>query len=129
MIQPLRRAHQWIMTGFALVLPAIFVAGLAVRQPSPPLSASLPGRHVSTGDASGKLRSFQKALAPDLLVYWARTVPSGLTLPHDARLLGSLDQTQGLNVSEVSGGYLVAYSLADRRVVAYVAVGAEMRRP
>ena len=129
MIQPLRRAHQWIMAGLALVLPAIFVAGLAVRQPSPPLSASLPGRLVSTGDPSRDLRSFQKVLAPDLLVYWARTVPSGGTLPHDARLLGSLHETQGLNVSQVSGGYLLAYSLADRRVVAYVAVGTEVRRP
>ena len=129
MIQPLRRAHQWIMTGFALVLPAIFVAGLAVRQPSPPLSASLPGRRPTAGNISETIRSFQKVLAPDLLIYWARTVPSGATLPPDARLLGSLHGTQSLNFSQVSGGYLLAYSLADRWVVAYVAVGAEVRRP
>jgi hypothetical protein len=128
MIQPLRRAHQWIMTGLALVLPAIFVAALAVRQPSPPLSASLPGSRISTEDDSGELRSFQKVLAPDPLVYWARTAPSDSTLPPGARLLGSLHGTQSLNFSVVSGGYLLAYSLPDRRVVAYVAVGAEVRR-
>jgi hypothetical protein len=120
MIQPLRRAHRWIMSGLALVLPAIFVAGLAVRQPSPPLSASLPGRRATAGNIPETIRSFQRVLAPDLLVYWARTAPSGATLPLDARLLGPLHGTQSLNVSQVSGGYLLAYSLADRRVAAHV---------
>ena len=129
MIQPLRRAHQWILTGLALVLPAIFVAGLAVRQPSPPLSKSLPGRRPTAGNISETIRSFQKVLAPDLLIYWARTVPSGATLPPDARLLGSLHGTQDLDLSKVSGGYLFAYSLPDRRVVTYAAIGAEVRRP
>ncbi|MCI0417641.1 MAG: hypothetical protein L0312_00215 [Acidobacteria bacterium] len=122
MIQPLRRAHQGIMAGLTLVLPTIFVAGLAVRQPSPPVSESLPGRCASARNISEAMRSFQKVLAPDLLVYWARAVPSDGTLPPDARLLGSLYGTQGLDVSPVSGGYLLAYSLPDRRVVAYVAI-------
>ena len=129
MIQPLRRAHQWIMAGLALVLPTIFVAGLAVRQPLPPLSESLPGRRPTAGNISEAMRSFQKVLAPDLLVYWARAVPSDSTLPRDARLLGSLHGTQGLDVSLVSDGYLLAYSLPDRRVVAYVAISTEVRRP
>jgi hypothetical protein len=127
MIQPLRRAHKWIITGLALVLPAIFTAGLAVRQASPPLSESLPGRRPTAGNISETIRSFQKVLAPDLLIYWARTVPSDATLPPDARLLGSLHGTRDLDLSQVSGGYLFAYSLADRRVVAHVAVGAEVR--
>ena len=129
MIQPLRRTHQWIMVGLALVLPPVFVAGLAVRQPLPPLSESLPGRRPPARNISEAIRSFQKALAPDLLVYWARTVPSGAILPLDARLLGSLHGPQSLNFSEVSGGYLLAYSLADRQVVAYVAVSTEVRQP
>jgi len=129
MIQPLRRAHQWIMAGLALVLPTIFVAGLAVRQPSPPLSESLPGRRPTAGNISEELRPFQKVLAPDLLVYWARAVPFGATLPPDARLLGSLHGTQGLDLSQVSGGYLLAYSLPDRRVIAFVAVSTKVRRP
>jgi hypothetical protein len=128
MIQPLRRAHQWIMTGLALVLPAIFLAGLAVRRPSLPLSESLPGR-VSAENTSEELRSFQKVLAPDLLVYWARIAPSDATLPRDARLLGSLHGTRGLDLSHVSGGYLLAYSLPDRRVVAYVPVRRGARQP
>lgn len=129
MIQPLRRAHQWILTGLALVLPAIFIAGLAVRQPSTPFSESLPGRRPTAGNVSETIRSFQKFLAPDLLVYWARTAPSDSTLPPDARLLGSLHGTQDLDLSQVSGGYLFAYSLPDRRVVTYAAVGVEVRRP
>lgn len=129
MIQPLRRAHQWIMAGLALVLPTIFVAGLAVRQPSPPRSESLPGRRPSAGNISEAMRSFQKVLAPDLLVYWARAIPSDATLPPDARLLGSLHGTEGLDLSPVSGGYLLAYSLPNRRVVAYVATSTEVRRP
>jgi hypothetical protein len=120
MIQPLRRAHRWIMSGLALVLPAIFVAGLAVRQPSPPAAEVLPAGCFSAGHPVEELRSFEKVLAPDLLVYWARTAPSGATLPPDARLLGPLHGTQSLNVSQVSGGYLLAYSLADRRVAAHV---------
>ena len=129
MIQPLRRAHQWIMTGLALILPVIFVAGLAIRQPSPPLSGSLPGRHPPPGNISEAIGSFQKVLAADLLVYWVRTAPSDSTLPPDARLLGSLHGAQGPELSQVSGGYLLAYSLPDRRVVAYVAVSTEVRRP
>ncbi|HEU0007476.1 MAG TPA: hypothetical protein VFS12_15940 [Terriglobia bacterium] len=129
MIQPLRRAHQWIMTGLALILPVIFVAGLAIRQPSPPLSGFLPGRRPPPRSISEAIGSFQKVLAPDLLVYWVRTAPSDSTLPSDARLLGSLHGAQGLELSQVSSGYLLAYSLPDRRVVAYMAVSAEVRRP
>lgn len=129
MIQPLRRTHQWVITGLAVVLAAIFTAGLAVRQPSPPLSASTPGRRPTAGNISETIRSFQKVLAPDLLVYWARTEPSDSTLPPDARLLGSLHGAQDLELSQVSGGYLFAYSLPDRRVVTYAAVDAEVRRP
>ena len=128
MIQPLRRAHQWIITGLALILPVIFVAGLAVRQPSP-LSGSLPGRRPPPGNISEAIGSFQKVLAPDILVYWVGTAPSDSTLPPDARLLGSLHGAQGLELSQVSSGYLLAYSLPDRRVVAYVAVSKEVRRP
>lgn len=75
------------------------------------------------------MRSFQKVLAPDLQVYWARAVPSDATLPPDARLLGSLYGAQDLDVSPVSGGYLLAYSLPDRRVVATVPVSQEARQP
>jgi hypothetical protein len=129
MIQPLRRAHKGIMTGLALLLPAIFVAGLAVRQPSPPLSGSFPGRRPPARNISETIGSFRKVLAPDLLVYWARTVPSGTTLPPDARLLGSPYGTQDLDLSQVSGGYLLAYSLRDHRGVAYEVVSTEVSRP
>jgi hypothetical protein len=122
MIQPLRRAHQRIMVSLALVVPAIFVAGLAVRQPSPPVRESLPKGSTSARSVSGELRSFENILAPDLLVYWVRAVPTDATVPPDARLLGALYGTQGLDLSEVSDGYLLAYSLPQRRVVAHVAV-------
>ena len=128
MIQPLRRAHRWITAVLAPVLATILTAGLAVRHPSPPLTESLPGR-VAAGNISEELRSLKKVLAPDLLVYWVRTAPSDTTLPPDAHLLGSLYGALGLDSSQVSSGYVLAYSLPDRRVVACVAVSTEVRRP
>jgi len=116
------------MTVLAPVLAAIFTAGLAVRHPSPPLTELLPGR-VSAENVSEELRSLKKVLAPDLLVYWVRTAPSDATLPPDARLLGSLYGAQGLDLSQVTSGHLLAYSIPDRRVVACVAVRTEVRRP
>lgn len=35
MIQPLRRRHCWMMAAITIVLPIVFVAGLAVRKPIP----------------------------------------------------------------------------------------------
>lgn len=128
MIQPLRCAHSWIMAVLAPVLVAIFTAGLAVRHPSRPLTEFLPGR-VSAGNISEELRSLKKVLAPDLLVYWVRTAPSDAILSPDARLLGSLYGALGPDLSQVSSGYVLAYSLPDRRVVACVAVRTEVRRP
>ena len=37
MTRPLRRAHRWIWLALAVLLPALFLAGLLVRQePQPP---------------------------------------------------------------------------------------------
>lgn len=35
MIHPLRRRHLWMTTAIAIILPVVFVAGLAVRKPIP----------------------------------------------------------------------------------------------
>jgi len=127
MIQPLRRAHQWIVMGLALVLPTIFVAGLSVREPVPALSESLPGRRSSTGSA--KAMPFHEVLAPDVLVYWSEVAPSDASLPPDARLVGSLHLIQSLEGTPFPGGYFLAYSLADRRVVANEPVNREAGQP
>ena len=42
MTQPLRRAHGWIMIVLAVVLPAVFVAGLTARKAPAPVN---PGIH------------------------------------------------------------------------------------
>ena len=36
MIQPLRRKHFWIWIGLAVLLPILFVAGLATRRATTP---------------------------------------------------------------------------------------------
>lgn len=36
MTRPLRTFHFWIWLGLAILLPALFVAGLAVRRPTTP---------------------------------------------------------------------------------------------
>ncbi len=35
MIQPLRRRHRWMMVTITIILPVVFIAGLAVRKPIP----------------------------------------------------------------------------------------------
>ena len=128
MIQPLRRAHQKIMVGLAIVLPTIFAAGVVLREPVPPVSEPLPGRQSLAARRSDVI-PFRKVLAPGLLIYWADVAPSDANLPSNAQLLGSVHSMQSSETTPVSNGYFLAYSLADRRVVAYEPVSREPRQP
>ena len=100
MIRPLRRRHRAIFVGLALLLPALFVAGLASRRPAPlddalpalggvvdpegtpsfaagpELWSGLPIRTWIFSDASGVrgsrliLEALEELKWPELLVYW-----------------------------------------------------------
>jgi len=41
MTRPLRRAHRWTWVALAVLLPALFLTGLLVRQETQPLNAEL----------------------------------------------------------------------------------------
>jgi hypothetical protein len=40
-IQPLRRAHRWIWLALSLLLPAVFIAGIAARRSTTPPNSGL----------------------------------------------------------------------------------------
>jgi len=128
MIQPLRRNHRWVMTGLALVLPVLFLAGLAARSPVPPDRWRLPGAGEPDPQVAGLLRPYQNLLAPDLIMYWsASPAPDGV-LPADAKLLGSPQGLQAPSRLAVSSGYLLLYSLAHQQLVARIPIR-EVKQP
>jgi hypothetical protein len=68
------------------------------------------------------LKTLNRELAPDLLVYWSPSVPADDTLPREAVLLGSLHGSQFRLSRPISGGQFLLYSLAHRRLVSSVRV-------
>ena len=52
MIQSLRRRHRWMMAAVTIILPVIFVAGLAVRKPVPASEQVPAGVAPLAADAS-----------------------------------------------------------------------------
>lgn len=140
MIQPLRNYHRWIFEGLGVVLPIIFLAGLAVR-PSATQSASaatpIAGKKIveSTGawknhiitttlysDDSGvsfRLQPVSSLNQPDLLLYWsADTVPPTSGFGENATLLGAFEVNRLYKLPAGSkGGSLLLYSLAHRQLV------------
>jgi hypothetical protein len=128
MIQPLRRTHYWATTGLGIILPMVFLAGLAARTPFPPERQSLPGVSIPNFQFSALLQPYKKLLVPDLIVYWSASQPPDGALPANAKLLGSLHGPQTLNISTISPGYLLLYSVAHQQLVAEVLVK-EVRPP
>jgi hypothetical protein len=120
MIQPLRRAHRVTFIGLAVVLPVVFVAGLAVRGPLPP-SERVSDRITFTLPTGTEMVADSRDLwgagvdAPDPLVYW------------NDRLLGSLSQArrEGLRLPATNGS-LILYSLGWRKQVGRAQVPKEM---
>ncbi|MBM3804791.1 MAG: hypothetical protein FJW26_21080 [Acidimicrobiia bacterium] len=119
MIQPIRRAHRWTIAGLALLLPALLTASLSVRERHPiedPISVG-----AEPPPALGKtLQTFERELAPDLLIYWSSSLPSDDQLPAGAVFLGALHGARFRQVPPPSHGYFLLYSLAHRRLVSSV---------
>jgi hypothetical protein len=135
MIQPLRRCHRYSFVALAVVLPAIFAAGLAARRPLVPIQPHSDRIHLTmpSGAAmvTGSRQLWGSAVeAPDLLVYWTADEPELGSLPVNARLLGSLDSArhEALRVprGDKNRGYLILYSLAWQKPVARARVPKEM---
>ena len=150
MIQPLRTVHRRVFVTLALVLPVILVAGLGARhrclRPVAPAKQVADSVHLvrnSTGMWQSHaiqteffadsitpdnlyvvLRPAQDPSEPDLLLYWATSQPSGVSLPAEARLLGAFvaGKTFTLPRGAAPGGHLVLYSLAHQSVVDTAAV-------
>lgn len=141
MIRPLRKLHRFTFYILAVLLPVIFIAGLAVRRPIPP-SPSQPvvdqtgaarsasgeaGAPAASGEEAIDLNELRASGAPDPLIYWSREQPQGDQLSQDAVLLGALSNLQGASsvrprdllppAARESDGYLIIYSLANRRIV------------
>jgi hypothetical protein len=60
MIQPLRRRHLGMMTAIAIILPIVFIAGLAVRKPIP-ATESLPSALMTPPAISFSHLLFEKS--------------------------------------------------------------------
>jgi hypothetical protein len=121
MIQPLRRAHRWMIATLAVLLPALFAASLSVREPLPfegPISGGAEPRLPALGKA---LQAFERELAPDLLVYWSPSLPPDDRLPADVVFLGALHGAKSRPAPLSSDGYFLLYSLAHCRLVSSVA--------
>jgi|SRR6478672_4312345 len=120
MIQPLRRVHRASFIALAVILPALFAAGLAARRPLPPaervsdrITLTLPSGTEVVADARELWGSGVDA--PDPLVYW------------NDRLLGSLAQARRDGLTVPGGqGSLVLYSLGWQKQVARRSVPNEM---
>jgi hypothetical protein len=151
MIQPLRSAHRVVFLLAALVLPALLVAGLRARRPSPlmaavPLPAATPAGPsltwktrggtaiislVQPGAGGGGLEiELSPATAfrgPDLLLYWtARGLPVDDLAPADV-LLGEVSgqPVRRFQLPPAVGpgqGSLLLFSLAHHEVIGTTAL-------
>lgn len=152
MIRPLRKRHRVMIFALSALVPAAFALGIVTRREIPTLSADAAGlSHRSASrelwsrddlwekatiqtrlmNYSGKpgafaieLKSKDKIVRPDILVYW---VPQGSkvqdSLPGDAFLLGSFDQSVPAPLAlpphaATESGVLILYSLAEHELVA-----------
>jgi len=149
MIQPLRRAHRAIFFALGIVLPVLFIAGLASRHA--PLSSVGPVEDklvqrnegtefvLSVGSSKSVVRLIENKkggpereflaipdsgfLVPDVFVYWSET-PPGASISPNARLLGKLGRRELYRIPARSSGYFVLYSVAQNEVLGSILVGA-----
>ncbi len=131
MIQPLRRCHRFTFFALAVLLPALFGAGLIARRPlvnveatSDRINLIMPNGTAMVADARDL---WGKAVDdPDLLVYWNQNETQTAALPANAQLLGSLESGRHGVMRVPRGGYLTLYSLAYQKAVAQARVPREM---
>ena len=131
MIQPLRRWHRFTFFALAVLVPALFSAGLIARRPLVNIEATsdrinliMPNGTAMVADAR---ELWGKAVDdPDLLVYWTENEPQMASLPANAQLLGSLESVRHGVLRVPRDGYLTLYSLAYQKAVAKERVPKEM---
>jgi hypothetical protein len=137
MIQPLRGYHRRAFLVLAIVLPAVFVGGLAARRKMPVakvetllLAAPSGGGKkftypitVWSAPPKARLIATKPLVLPDALVYWSTQAPQEKFLPADAVFLGRLDPALTYQIPNPSPGFLVIYSPAKKAVLDYAAFG------
>ena len=139
MIQPLRDRHRWTFGVLAIILPALFIAGLAMRSPLPVQSGNIPERgphrvSVLTGSdyrisihlpgSEGRSIAVGPGTytqSPDVLVYWSSD-PGATRLTAGSRLLGPLRVNAAYD-PPAPGGALIFYSVPTGKTIANLALG------
>ena len=152
MIQPLRKVHRAVFLILGIVLPVLFLSGLAARHaplPSIPRTEDRLERSNVTGGTefvmnsgstelkvrlienaiSGTIREFglipdSEFVAPDVFVYWSLTKTES-SIGADAKLLGKFGSCEQYRIPTGQGGYFVLYSVAQNQVLGSIAVGAK----
>src|SRR6266496_1812882 len=146
MILPLRQRHRRMFTVLGVLVPIVFVVGIATRKPmplrtTPQMAADFRAAESlvwERGDIFSQVpvrvrllhspvyfaveflpgRGFAK---PDLLVYWVTAKQSATdTLPDNATLLGAFNPSVSFQLPQDAdriGGAVVLYSLADHEIV------------
>ncbi len=152
MIQPLRKIHRPVFLILGIVLPVLFISGLAARHA--PLSTkdrtkdALERSNVTGGTEfvmnggstqhkvrlventmRGSDREFElipdsEFLAPDVFVYWSLTKPESF-IGAEAKLLGKFGPPERYRIPADMSGYFVLYSVAQNQVLVSITIGAK----
>jgi hypothetical protein len=134
-IQPLRRYHRYSFLALAALLPLFFAAGIKERHPLVIIAPVAVRIHLTMASGTAIVTDPRELWGsavddPDLLVYWTQDEPDLVTLPANARFLGSLDSARRETLRVPPGkkdcGYLILYSLAWQKPVARARVPKEM---
>jgi hypothetical protein len=130
MIRPLRRYHAGAFAMLAVLLPGVVAAGLLARKPLA-IPAAAPERITLRAPSGVELVADAREMwgaavdLPDPLVYWTEAYGSD-----NMRLLGSLEAARKHGLEIPAGahgrGWLVLYSLAQRRAAARAPAPKEM---
>lgn len=139
MIQPLRTGHRWTFEVMGILLPVIFLAGLAVRPSSPKATDAqrqATGARIYASSSAWKTHVIKTSVYsdggtpvvqlmpaaelqyPDLLLYWSPASPSGDTIARRAKLLGAFEAERRYSLPEDwRRGNLILYSVARKQVI------------
>jgi hypothetical protein len=139
MIQPLRTNHRRIFLGLALLVSAVFVAGLLARPEATAPAARREAVFVAPAGQTWKNHLFtlevsptsdinqtrivpsKGLLAPDVLIYYSDVAPQD-SLPANAILLGRWDPSATYSLL-FNSGFLVMYSGAQKSVLDFTPLG------
>ena len=144
MIQPLRKIHRRAFLASAVVLPILFVSGVASRQPLPEAPATpsqtprlakisetafrVNGATLTTrvfkydGTLALQISTATPLLAPDVLVYFSAASPTQAPT-NDSLFLGAFIPGQLYPLPKNPRGYITLYSLAQKQTLASFPVG------